>query len=419
MDQYTYWHNRTNLQFLKYSFQKPLIITALRMRKLFLILIVLSNSIWAQTAKIEGIVRDAETLLPISYVNIYTEDDLKNNLTGSISNENGEFVVDAGKYKTIFSHINYEPFTVETNKALKEIFLLPKNYVLDEIVVSNEKPNDYLKRVIQFSKSRLDKNILLKAYGREIVKINDAYTKYSDALLDYYVKKDNGKSSVIMGQHRALHDSKLDEEDEGNINNINSAFNVKDYVKSSYNFESIEKILKDKNYEFERRIKKEADGTEYEYVEVIPDEQSTKFLLRGYVMIDPASKSILEYKLYSSDSHFKNSKLINVLVAKVKINKILVWSKFKNINNQYILNYNKKQMVMYVKMGKKFDHTFDFSNDLFVYEFKKDVQIPEKGYDKKSIFEAGTDFKEDFWTKYNVFPLSESEERFIKSVQSN
>ena len=68
-------------------------------------------------------------------------------------------------------------------------------------------------------------------------------------------------------------------------------------------------------------------------------------------------------------------------------------------------------------MGKRVDDSFDFSNDLFIYEFKKDVQIPEKGYDKKTIFEAGTDFTENFWTKYNVFPLSESDEKFINSVQ--
>ena len=387
------------------------------MRNIFLMLIILSNSIWAQTAKIEGVIKDAETLLPISYVNIYTEAELKNNSTGSISNENGEFVVDESKSKTTFSHINYDTYTVETNEALKEVFLIPKNYVLDEIVVSNEKSSAYLKRIIEFSKKRLDKNILLKAYAREIVKVNNEYTKYSDALLDYYVKKDNGKSTVIMGQHRALHNSKLDEEEEGNMNNVNSAFNVKDYVKSSYNFDEIEKILKDKEYEFERRIKKEADGSEYEYVTVIPNEQSKKFLLKGYVIIDPTTKSILEYKLYSSESHFKNSKLMSILIAKVKLNKFLIWSKFKNINDQYILNYNKKEIAMYIKMGKRVDDSFDFSNDLFIYEFKKDVQIPEKGYDKKTIFEAGTDFTENFWTKYNVFPLSENDEKFINSVQ--
>ena len=374
--------------------------------------------VWAQNEKFVGVVKDAETLLPISYVNIFTDAELKNNSTGSISNENGEFVVDASKNKTTFSHINYEPYSVVINESLKEVFLIPKNYVLDEIVVSKEKSTDYLKRIIGFSKKRLDKNILLKSYAREIVKVNNEYTKFSDALLDYYVKKDNGKSTVIMGQHRALYSSKLDEEDEASINSVNSYLNVKDYVKSSYNFEAIEKILKDKDYEFERRIKKEADGQEYEYVAIIPNEQSKKFLLKGYVIIDPDTKSILEYKLYTSDNHFKNSKTVNVLVAKVKMNKYLIWSKFKDINGQYILNYNRKQLSMYIKMGKRVDHNFDFSNDLFVYEFRKDVQIPEKGYDKKTIFEAGNEFTENFWTKYNVFPLSENDENFIKIARS-
>ena len=371
----------------------------------------------AQTAKIEGVVKDAETLLPISYVNIYTEAELKNNSTGSISNEIGEFVVDASKYKTTFSHINYEPYSVETNESLKEVFLIPKNYVLDEIVVSNEKPTDYLKKIIGFSKSRLDKNILLKAYGREIVKVNNQYTKYSDALLDYYVRKDNGKSTVIMGQHRALQSTKLSEEDEQSISSINSAFNVKEYVKTSYNFESVEKLLRNKSYNFERRIKKEANGEEYEYIAVIPDEQSREMLKKGYIVIDPATKSIMEFKLYTSESHLKNSKTINILIAKAKINNSLIWTKFRNINNQYILNYNKRQVSMHLKVGKMVDDDFDFSSDVFVYEFKNNVQIPEKGYDKKTLFEAGTEFTENFWTKYNVFPLSESEERFINSVQ--
>lgn len=382
-----------------------------------MLLFFISNLVWAQNNKIAGIIKDAETLLPISYVNIYTEAELKNNSTGSISNENGEFVVDAGKNKTTFSHINYEPYSVEINESSKEVFLVPKNYILDEIVVSNEKSTDYLKRIIEFSKKRLDKNILLKAYGREIVKVNNDYTKYSDALLDYYVKKDNGKSTVILGQHRALQSSKLDEEDQESINSINSAFNVKDYVKSSYNFEYVERLLKSKNYDFERRIKKEADGSEYEYVAIIPNNQSDELLNQGYIIIDPETKSILEFKIYTSESHLKNAKTINLVIAKAKLNKVLIWSKFRNINNQYILNYNKKQISMYFKIGKKVDDTFDFSSDLFVYEFKNNVQILEKGYDKKTLFEAGTEFTENFWTKYNVFPLSESEERFINSVQ--
>lgn len=387
------------------------------MKKICILLFLISNLTWSQNNKIEGLIRDSETFEPIPYVNIYSENELKNNSTGSISNENGEFTIINTKSKIIFSHINYETFSIESDGNTKEILLKPKNYILDELVISNENPKDYLKKIIALSNSKIDKNTLLKGYCREIVKVNDGYTKFSDALADYYVKKGNGKSVLILGQHRALKNKKINEDDDESIDNINSAFNVKDYVKNAYNFEAIEDLLKSDDYEFERKIKKEENTEEYEYIEIKPNEESNEMLNKGYVIIDPKTKSILEYKIYTSENHLKNSKTINLLIAKARINKILVWSKFKIINNQYILTYNKKQIGMHIKMGEKINHDFDFTSDLFVYEFKNNVIIPGNGYNKKTIFQAGNNFTEKFWTKYNVFPLSENEEKFINSIQ--
>jgi hypothetical protein len=387
------------------------------MKKICILIILISNFTWSQNNKIQGIIKDSETFQPIPYVNIYSENELKNNSTGSISNENGEFTVINNNSKILFSHINYESFSIESDGNLKEILLKPKNYVLDEVVISNENPKNYLKKIIDLSKNKIDKNTLLKGYCREIVKVNNEYTKFSDALVDYYIKKENGKSNLILGQHRALKSNKLNDQDDESIDNINSLFNVKDYVKKAYNFETIEKLLKSDEYEFERRFKKEANGEEFEYVEIMPKEDSNEMLNKGYVIIDPKSKSILEFKIYTSENHLKNSKLINILIAKVKINNVLIWSKFKIINNQYILIYNKKQFGVYIKKGERIDHNFDFASDLFVYEVKNNVEIPDKGYNNKTLFEAGNSFTEKFWLKYNVFPLSESEEKFINSIQ--
>ena len=387
------------------------------MKKICILIILISNFTWSQNNKIQGIIKDSETFQPIPYVNIYSENELKNNSTGSISNENGEFTVINNNSKILFSHINYESFSIESDGNLKEILLKPKNYVLDEVVISNENPKNYLKKIIDLSKNKIDKNTLLKGYCREIVKVNNEYTKFSDALVDYYIKKENGKSNLILGQHRALKSNKLNDQDDESIDNINSLFNVKDYVKKAYNFETIEKLLKSDEYEFERRFKKEANGEEFEYIEIMPKEDSNEMLNKGYVIIDPKSKSILEFKIYTSENHLKNSKLINILIAKVKINNVLIWSKFKIINNQYILIYNKKQFGVYIKKGERIDHNFDFASDLFVYEVKNNVEIPDKGYNNKTLFEAGNSFTEKFWLKYNVFPLSESEEKFINSIQ--
>ena len=387
------------------------------MKKISILLLLISNLTWSQNNKIRGVIKDSETFQPIPYVNIYSENELKNNSTGSISNENGEFTVINNKSKIVFSHINYEIFSIESDGNFKEILLKPKNYVLDEIVISNEKPKDYLKKIIKLSKNKIDKNILLKGYCREIVKVNNEYTKFSDALVDYYIKKGNGKANLVLGQHRALKSNNLNNVDDGSIGNDNSPINIKYYVKNAYNFETIEKLLKSDDYEFERKIKKEANGDEYEYIGIIPNEESDEMLNKGYVIIDPKSKSILEFKIYTSENHLKNAKTINFLIAKAKRTKVLVWSKFKIINNQNILIYNKKQVGMYIKMGKKVDHNFDFASDLFVYEFKNNVEIPNNGYSKKTLFEAGNSFTDNFWTKYNVFPLSENEEKFINSIQ--
>lgn len=390
----------------------------MNMKTIYILLLLISNQIWSQNNKITGVIRDSETLQPIPYVSIYSENELKNNSTGSISNENGEFAIIINtKSKITFSHINYELFSIESDGNLKEILLKPKSYVLDEIIISNEKPKDYLKKIISLSKNKINKNTLLKGYFREIVKVNNEHTKYSDALVDYYIKKGNGKSTLVLGQHRALKSNDLNNTDDKSIDNINTVFDVKDFVKNAYNFETIEKLLKSDDYEFERKIKKEANGNEYEYIGIIPNEESDEMLNKGYVIIDPKSKSILEFKIYTSENHLKNAKTRNLLIAKGRRNNFLVWSKYKIINNQAILIYNKRQVGMYIKMGKKVDHNFDFSCDLFIYEFKNNVEIPSNGYSKKTLFQAGNSFTENFWTNHNVFPLSEEEVKFINSIQ--
>ena len=386
------------------------------MKKLIIVILFVTNLTWSQNNKFFGVIKNTETLQPIEFVNIYFKNSLANS-TGAISNELGEFVINSNNLEVVFSHINYETLTLNLSKNSNEILLKPKNYVLDEIVISNISAKDYLIDIIKSSKSKIDKNTLLKSYCREIVKINDDFTKFSDALVNYYVKKGNGKSKITLGQHRALKNNEINHEDFRNIDNINSVFKLKDYVKDAYNFDELKNLLKNKEYKIIRKIKKESNGEEYEYIEIIPNADSDKMLNEGYVIIDNKTKSILEYKIYTSENHLKNSKLINLLIAKAKLNNVLFWSKFKIINNQYILIYNKKKVEMYIKMGKNINHDFSFTSDLFVYEFKNNIKIPSKGYEKRTIYQAGNEYDESFWENFNAFPLNKNEIEFINSVQ--
>jgi hypothetical protein len=387
------------------------------MKKFLIIFLITINIANAQNKKNKGIVKDAETREPIAFVSISIESEAASNLTGSISNEIGEFSLKQHAAKVTFSHINYEAFTTNLQKDFNEILLKPKQFILDEIVISTLSAKDYLKKNIKNADNKIDKNTLLKSYCREIVKVNNEYTKFSDALVDYYIKRGNGKSKIILKEHRAFSNPNYENQDDLDLDAINTVFKLKDYVKSAYNFEVLERILKNKEYTFERSLKKEANGTTYEFIKIIPNIESKKMLSKGYIVIDESTKKILEYKIYTSEDHLANAKMINLLVAKVKIKRSLKWSKFKILNDAYILTYNKRQVDLFIKMGKVVKHDFNFNSDLFVYEFLNDVQLPKKGYKKKTIFEAGTSYKEEFWKKYNAFPLTESQQNFINTAK--
>lgn len=387
------------------------------MKKVLVVILLSVNIINAQKNEYLGIVKDSETLLPIEFVNIYFENESNNNSTGSISNELGEFTLRNNEDKATFSHINYESLTINLDKGFNEILLKPKTFILDEIIISTLSAREYLNNIIKDSEKKITNNTLLKSYCREIVKIDNEFTKFSDALVDYYIKKGNGKSKILLRESRVFDNGNIDSLDNSGINEINTVFKLRDYVKNAYDFDVLEEIIEDKDYEFERKLKRESNGKEYEYIEIIPNIESEKLLFKGYIIIDIKSKNILEYKIQTSENHLKYAELTNILIAKFKINNSLKWSKFKMFENQYILTYNKRQVEMFIKIGKKVNSDFNFSSDLFVYEFVNNVKIPKKDYKKKTIYEAGTNFKEEFWKTYNSFPLTESQQNFIKTAK--
>lgn len=370
---------------------------------------------FSQENSTKGIVKDAETKEIIPFVNVIYKDN-SGNLTGTITNEDGEFSLHHIKEVEI-SHINYETKKVVFENKEVEIYLTPKVYILDELIISNVSGRDFLKSLIKDAKVRAVKNTKLSTYGREIVKINNQYTKYADALMDYYIKKGNGKSVLLINQSRAIK-TNLQDSTSSVLNGMNSGYNVRDYVKYAYNFDGIENLIKSKEYTFDRYLRRDASGLEYEYVKIIPNPDSDELLYEGYVIVDNKSNKIVEFKVELADSHKKNSKLKNILIAKYKLNDHAVWCKFKFTNNQYELVYYKNSFNLYIQMGKKVHDYVSTTFDLLVLDSKNDVELPEKGYSENTIFEAGTNYTQKFWKMNNIFPLKESEQRFVDSIKN-
>lgn len=79
---------------------------------------------------------DKETKEKISYVNIWIE----NENIGTTSNENGAFFIDNSKGEIlILSSLGYETMKINLKEVPSKIFLIPKSYELDEVIVSTKK----------------------------------------------------------------------------------------------------------------------------------------------------------------------------------------------------------------------------------------------------------------------------------------
>ena len=99
---------------------------------LLISLILLNFSVSAQ---IKGIIKDSISGKPISYVNIWVQ----NENIGSSSEENGEFSINTTPNKIlIFSALGFENKIIKASEA-KVVNLKPTAYQLDEVVIANLK----------------------------------------------------------------------------------------------------------------------------------------------------------------------------------------------------------------------------------------------------------------------------------------
>lgn len=102
---------------------------------LVIIVFFVSNFCFSQ---IEAVIFDKETKEKISYVNIWIE----NENIGTTSNENGAFFIDNSKGEIlVLSSLGYETMKINLKEVPSKIFLIPKSYELDEVIVSTKKEN--------------------------------------------------------------------------------------------------------------------------------------------------------------------------------------------------------------------------------------------------------------------------------------
>lgn len=385
-----------------------------------LILILLCNFSFSQSKTISGIIKDITSLAPIESVSIT----VSNSNLGTISNEDGKFriTLPENSSKIEFSHLlyNLEAYIARTNDAEVEIFLTPKSFHLDEVVINHRPGKELLTNAIDASKNKLEKSIMLNTYYREFVNVDNKYTSFSDGLVDYYVKRKSGASDVQVKQSRVfdLKDANASEREKA-IQSINLN-DIRDAIINSYNFKEISQILKDDRYNFGVETKTEDNGSSIEIVTFSPKEGiEEEGLYEGSVTYDAKTKLILDIDMHFSEAHKKFSTIHNILIAKVKFNDHARKTRFKIDGDKYVIIYNQIKINFYIKFGKKINNTFESSYDMTTIDYEEGEfeLMKSRKYKERSLYKNGNKYTEEFWKTQNVVLLSNAEEKIINSLK--
>ena len=390
---------------------------------LFAFLMLATLILLAQNTRIKGIIIDAESKLPIPYVAVGSVD----YSTSTVTNIDGEFELNGSKEVNTFlvSHLNYETTKLAvTNKRQATYELTSKTNLLDEIIVTTQPIYEIMLSYIEKSQEKLQKSLILTTYYREFVKADEDYTKYSDGILNYYLKNvKKSKADVEVVDARAIElkevVEKVKETKEVNMdltsfNRIQEIFDVADF-----NF--LTKYCKEKEaskYTFEYRTSKKSNGDEYKTIILNPKEEIDENLNKITLIIDAKNEVILDVKMEKVNDKFKEINFLGIIIKTKILNYKIA---YHYSENNYYPQYVMKDMLLGINANKKkttIDDLFRFTSDVVVTSATTDYQTLEKKkkYQKTSLYERDEEPKSDFWINNNGVMLTKEQQEILNKV---
>lgn len=298
------------------------------MNKMFVIIILLSYSVVAQSLRISGSIYNSETREPIPYVNIR----LSETTYGTSSNREGKFVFTTSKKNPIliFSAVGYKKQEIQIHESsgkYLEISLMPEPIQLSEIIVKSDEDPAYsiIREAIRRKEQNraglksleynfFSKDIFLSA--GDVVMVSEQFStgyfqlgKYEKIITKSVHITENEKKNALKFDQNILDKVYIDFSDDtlkivGNTVFLPLAKNAFDW------------------YDYKLRDVKSTDsGCDY-YIELIP-RSKIQPLLSGKIVIEDSTYSLKALELINSEGlrfPFVNDLKVEFLQNKDKFN---------------------------------------------------------------------------------------------------
>ena len=381
---------------------------------------------------IVGIIRDGNSNAPIPYANIYLKSD---KYAGTVSNTDGRFkllvAATLNKDSLLISFVGYKTTKIyieeSTFSQSMSIFLTELPVVLKDIQVLGTTPFTFLKLAAKKTTEKSISPTILNCYYREFISKNGRFTKFADALVDYFVEireEKNPYVQVRVMESRAKYVPVVIETKSMGDINIPQQVDIEmlpSFLDAQIRLNNI--VQNGDDYNFDLYEVSDSVGNEFYKVSFAPKQEIKKQLLEGIFFIDKSSSVIRSVQYNLPDSHKPYSKIFKLPFGmRNQLTAATVYIQYHMIGEKCQLKYVKLSVSVHVFDKKDFDVTHVFSNEMLVNDFEEgNIKKFESNelWRKKSIYKRGNNYKSKFWEGKRGLLATEEEQKIIESLSSN
>jgi hypothetical protein len=370
-------------------------------------------NVFSQKEEYSIVVKDIETQLPIENATVVimkTKQTLLSNKDGKVTFElNGASAVQV-------SETNYEKIMLRWDALKPDLFVVylkNNNNKLNEIVVSKEKPEKNLEKIVSNSRKKLANSYRLKVYVREFFMLDNKYSYYNDGLVNFQFEGNQKKSSttLLVEQNRSY--GLLEDDVSGDLMGYNLNNIMENYSNLKY-FDPLLDSKTEKEYEF--TTTGHPNNKDYYIMSVTPLDKSKKALDDFEIIYDPIKKLIVEFSITIKPGNLAQieeqttvgSK--NITRSEVKVSYRLDGDDYYLLSSNEEIAYNLilKDKVKNIQVRNHFITTH-FNRQNFTYN-KSDV------FNDKTLFNKKNKVMTKYWD-ISGFTATDEEKVLINALE--
>lgn len=373
------------------------------------LLVIFSFNLKAENYPLKGIVLDKETNNPIPYATLT----IKENQEGTLSNMEGRFSLLINKAQSdgflSITCVGYESIQLSLQEVINDeistIYLLPKSFILDEVVVKKQSLPYLLEESINITQALIPSQQYYGAYYKEKAYLDKQLYKFSDASITYAVndEKKKTKTDLYILESRLKQDSVVDEEKWRN--DVESLIDPQKAVKDYYNLDYLKAFISKKGIQKFNFTSEQND----QIIKIIinPKEDVRQYLPNGIVYINAETKRIIRVG-HGYLTHLKYMPKVNLLVLAMSYEESQATILYDEGEKAFMRYCNISQEVRF-KVGKK-KGLLGSNAEIVFHQLQDNLpDLTDKNYSKINIYRSGNRFTSDFWKDDNFLVLTEKE----------